>query len=431
MSNRVDRYYLYTLLLGWCLVSLFLSDPSAEAEIIKKGETLSLKRCIEIALKMHPEIAVAKGERMAVESRVGKVKSDYYPQIEIGTGYNRRHLMDTFDQYSGIFTLKQNIYDFSRTETSISLERLKLESSLASIEDTKLNLIFDVSRSYYDLLKAKKNRDVALELVRQSEEHLRQAKGFYEAGTRPRYDVTQAEVNLSNARLNLIKAENNIRLAIASLNNKMGVSEAPEYEIEDDLTFTRLDISIDKILSFALENRPDLRSATSLKRAAEKSVELAKKNYYPNLSGVITYGWSGNSFPLEREWNIGANLTIPVFNGFLTRYQITEAEANLNIAKAKEELIRQKIQLEIQQAYLALREAEERIPTAELAVRQAKENLDLARGRYEAGVGNPIEVTDAEASYANARASYIQAIIDYKIAIAAIKKAMGKDHELW
>ncbi|MFN3480707.1 MAG: TolC family protein, partial [Thermodesulfovibrionales bacterium] len=188
-------------------------------------------------------------------------------------------------------------------------------------------------------------------------------------------------------------------------------------------------VTLSDALSSALKNRPDLRSIISKRKAAEQSVELVRKNYNPTISGTINYGWGGNNFPLEREWNLGATLSIPIFNGYLTRYQVAEAEANLYAIKANEELLRQSIYVEVQQAYLNLKEAEERIPAAELVVRQATENLELARGRYEAGVGNPIEVTDAETSYVNARSAYIQALTDYRIAIAALEKAMGRGYE--
>lgn len=424
-------YCIIALLLN-CIMSLsnrsLLTTAHAE-EIIRKGDVLSLKRCIGIALKKQPNISAVTGSKSAAESRIGQAKANYYPQIEIGTGYSRIHSIDTFNHYSGSISLKQNIYDFGRTETGIRVQRYNLESSEGEFTDTIQKVIFDVTQSYYNLIKAKRNRDVAAEVVKQYEGHLIQAKGFYEAGIRPRYDVTQAEVNLSNARLNLIKAENAVRLAIASLNNSMGVPDAPEYEVEDDLQFRKIDTTLSDALSYALKNRSDLKSIISKRQAAEQSVELVRKNYNPTISGTINYGWAGNNFPLEREWNIGATITVPIFNGYLTRYQVAEAEANLYTLKANEELLRQNIYLEVQQAYLTLREAEERISAAELTVRQATENLELARGRYEAGVGNPIEVTDAETSYVNARAAFIQALTDYRIAIAALERAMGKGYE--
>lgn len=419
-------YFCFTALLLCC--SIILTTAHAE-ELIKKGEVLSLKRCIEIALKKQPNISAATGSKSAAESRVGQAKASYYPQIEIGTGYSRTHTRDTFNQYSGTLSIRQNIYDFGRTEAGVKIQGFNLDASKAELDNTVDGVIFDVTQAYYNLIKAKRNRDVALEVVKQYEGHLIQAKGLYEAGTRPRYDVTQAEVNLSNARLNLIKAENAVKLAIASLNNSMGVHDAPEYEVEDDLQFRKIEVTLSDALSSALKNRPDLRSIISKRRAAEQSVELARRNYNPTISGTINYGWGGNNFPLEREWNLGATLTIPIFNGYLTRYQVAEAEANLYTIKANEDLLKQNIYVEVQQAYLNLKEAEERIPAAELAVRQATENLELARGRYEAGVGNPIEVTDAETSYVNARVAYIQALIDYRISIAAIEKAMGKGYE--
>jgi len=104
---------------------------------------------------------------------------------------------------------------------------------------------------------------------------------------------------------------------------------------------------------------------------------------------------------------------------------VGEARANLNVLKANEESLRQTVILDVQQAYLNLRAVEEAIPTAELGVRQAQENMDITNGRYAAGVGNPIEVTDAEVSLSNAKLSYIQALSDDKVAQANLEKAMG------
>jgi outer membrane protein TolC len=129
---------------------------------------------------------------------------------------------------------------------------------------------------------------------------------------------------------------------------------------------------------------------------------------------------------MEHGWNVGAVLSFPVFSGFLTKYQVEEAKANLDVLRANEEALRQQVFLDVQQAYLTLRAAEEAIPTAKLGVEQAQENLDIANGRYAAGVGNPIEVTDAEVSLANARLAYIQALYADRVAQASLEKAMGQ-----
>ncbi len=122
---------------------------------------------------------------------------------------------------------------------------------------------------------------------------------------------------------------------------------------------------------------------------------------------------------------IGATLTVPIFSGFSSPNQVAEARANLKNLKAQEMAMRQNIRLEGEQAYLSLKEAEEAVRVTEKALGQAQKKYGLAIGRYQAGVGSPLEVTDAEVSLANVRVNYIQSLAGYKIAEAKIEKAMG------
>ncbi|MBI4690782.1 MAG: TolC family protein [Nitrospirae bacterium] len=382
---------------------------------------------MDIALKKQPGISAALNTVTANQSRVGSANADYYPQIDIASGYSRASSSGSSNnQYTSSLSLKQNIYNFGKTSTQVDIERLNLDSSRADLEGVREQVIFNVKQSYYGVLRAKRNRDVAEDAVKQFNLHLEQAKGFYEVGTKPKFDVTRAEVDLGNARLDLIKAGNGLRIANASLNNVMGVPDAPEYSIEDNLEFRKYTITFEETIGRAYKNRPDLVSVVFKRQAAENSIELAKKDYYPALTGSASYSRSGETFLRDGGWDIGMTLSFPIFSGFQTKYQVEESTANLNVFKANEESLKQNIFLEIQQAYLNLSEAEERIPIAELVVRQAEENLDLANGRYTAGVGSPIEVTDAQVALNNAKLSYIEAIYDYRIAIASLEKAMGE-----
>lgn len=425
-----------------CLIVLFVIGAHAcgaahageqavkpPAGAVKDGETLTLERCVEIALRTQPDIAAAKSNVFAAESKVGQAESSYYPQVDLSAGYNRaspaQSASGAYDDYGVNASLQQNIYDFGKTRLSVKVQEHNLESSRSDLESTAIQTVFNVKEAYYGVLLAEKNRDLAVDTVKQFEEHLARAKGFYEAGTKPRFDVTKAEVDLSNSRLNRIKAENAVRMAKAALNNAMGVLDSPEYSVEDRLEFTPYEITFDAAFSRASGNRPDLRSTVAKRRAAEESVELSTKGYYPSVSGSAEYGWGGQKFPLQDGWNVGATLTVPLFSGFLTKRQVEEARANLNAASANEDGIRQTVFFEVQQAYLNLKEAQESVPAAEIAVKQAEENLDIANGRYTAGVGSPIEVTDARVSYITARTAYIKALSDYKVAQAALEKAMG------
>lgn len=416
---------------------LAVSANAGADEMIKKDGLLTLEQCIEIALKKQPGIVAAMSAVKANESRVGQARSGYYPQIELSSGYSRTDSLSTgstssrssathsFDQYSAALSLKQNIYDFGKTAAQVRVQNLNLDSSRADLDNVTEQVIFNVKQAYFTLLQARRSREVSEEAVRQFGQHLEQAKGFYEAGTKPKFDVTKAEVDLSNARLNLIKAENALKIARVTLNNAVGVPDAPEYGIVDNLSFQKYDISLNDAIEKAYRGRPDLLSAISKRKSAEVSVDLANTGYYPSVSGNAGYSAAGENFPLGTGWNAGVTVSFPVFSGFLTKNQVEEAKANLNQQRANEESLRQALLLNVQQAYLNLKEAEERIPAAGLAVRQSEENLGIANGRYAAGVGNPIEVTDAQVSYSNARITYIQALSDYRLAIASLEKAMG------
>jgi outer membrane protein TolC len=419
--------------------------PAGAGHIIQKDENLSLERCIEIALMNHPEISAARNTVDVGIARKGQAASGYYPQVDASAGYSRFRpatletgggtavgvggrvrTSHSFDQYSTSVTARQMLFDFGKTSKQVAIETQNIESSRSDMANTEEQIILNVKQAYFGLLRAKKNKVVAEETVAQFEQHLAQAKAFYEVGTKPKFDVTKAEVDLSNARLNLITAENALRIARVVLNNAMGVPDAPAYTLEDILSFQKYDIALEDAVARAYESRPELKSVAAQKKAAEDRVALAKTGYFPFLTGNASWDWAGERFSADDSgWSTGVTLSIPIFSGFLTKQQVAEAKANLNVIAANEEALRQNVLFEVQQAYYNLTEAEERIGTAALTERQALENFEIATGRYAAGVGNPIEVTDAEVSLSNAKTGHIQALYDTKVARASLEKAMG------
>jgi TolC family type I secretion outer membrane protein len=389
-----------------------------------------LKRCIAIALSSHPTIAAGAGTIYAGESRIGQARSGYYPQVNGSAGYSRTDpatpRSQAYDSYSTSLSLNQNLYDFGKTSTQVRIQELNRDSSQSDLENTRTQVSFGVKQAYFGLLSAGRNRDVSRETVEQFRQHLDQAKAFFEVGTKPKFDVTKAEVDLSNARLALIRAENALRLGRVVLSNAMGLPQAPEYEVVDELASGQVTVDLTEVLRRAYERRPDLKAIAVRRKSLEQSIELAKKGYYPSITGNAGYVWGGNDLPLNQGWNVGAQLNVPLFNGFLTRYQVVEAQANLDVLKANETLLMQTVDQDVKQAWLNLREAAERITATEVTVRQAEENLELANGRYGAGVGSPIEVTDALVALSNARTAQISALYDYKVAQSSLEKAAGE-----
>jgi TolC family type I secretion outer membrane protein len=421
-------------------------EPIKSDGPIKKGEVLTLNRCIDIALQQQPALVASQYNIQAGESRVGEAQSAYYPQLNVSGGYSRIKPLSggttsssslsgngssvgssSYDQYTGSATLSQTIFDFGKTPTQVRIQKLNLDASRSDYDATRAQTILSVKQAYYGVLQAQRNLEVAKETVSQFSEHLDQAKGFFEVGVKPKFDVTKAEVDLSNARLNQITAENTLRIARVTLNNAIGLPDAPEYSVEDSLAYVKRDFTLSQAISTAFKNRPELQANDLRVKASEKSIELAKKGYFPIVTGNAAYNRASTTEASFREegWNAGVTVTFPIFSGFLTRHQVAESTALFNAAKANFDVLRQNVILEVQQAALNLRAAADRIPTAELAAQQATENLEIANGRYAAGVGNPIEVTDAQVLYSNAKTAYTQALYDYNVADANLDKAIG------
>ena len=461
-------------LLFFLLVFAFTGRAFAENDLIKKGDILTLDRCIDIAIKMNPNIGLAESTTKIYKSKIGETKSAYFPQFSITSGYNRQNptgdYSGDYNMYNGSTSISQLLYDFGKTSTQSKIDKLNLVSSRSGVDNAVVQLAYNVKQAYYSALSSKLNENIYKKSIEEYQAHLKQAKAFFQIGTKSKIDVTTAEVNLSNAQLNYIKAEDAYKTAIVTLNNTLGLPNAPEYTIEDTLSykkktqafnkdntgkilnvsdknpslknvnlksnveetnivdslaFKRFNITLEDAIKKAFDNRPDLKSLVTLENAAKASIKLAKTGYYPTLSGVANYGWGGKAFPLDSGWSFGANVSVPVFDGFLTHNKVNEAKANLDVASANKEILRQNIYLQVQQSYINMVDAEKSIPLAEITVKQAKENLELANGRYKIGVGSSVDVQDAETNYDNAQLSYVLAFYNYNTARSNLEKAMG------
>ena len=427
------------------LIAAFPGMAQAQEGLPPKGKPLNLEQCVELALKYQPLLQASQASIAAQKARVEQALAAYYPQINFTSTYNTstanystvggttrstgitRYSRTFYDIFSMGPTLNQLIYDFGRTSNTVKINREIQNASEQDLQTTIQNVVLNVKQTYYGVLQTLALIKVAEDTLDQSQKRLEQAKGFYEAGTRPKIDVTNAEVNSANVQLALIRAKNNYQVARANLNNAMGLREDLNFAIEESLEFKPKGIALEEILHSAYARRPEILQIKARQRSQEASVQLARSSYYPTISGNASNLYRTDRPPHDfvGDWIFGATLTVPIFSGFSTPNQIAEAKANLKNLEAQEETLRQNIRLEAEQAYLSRQEAVERISVTEKTLDQAKENYDLASGRYQVGVGQPLEITDAEVLLANARANHIQALYDFKVAEARIDKAMG------
>jgi len=416
----------------------------AEEEFLTPGRPLNLEQCIALALKYQPLLQANQAAIAAQKARVEQALAAYYPQINLNTTYTTATSnfvvaggsavlrQNTYNwNFTDIFAtgpaLTQNIYDFGRTSNTVKISRENVKASEMDLQTTMQTVVLNVKQTYYGVLQTLALIKVAEETLAQNQKRLDQAKGFYQAGTRPKIDVTNAEVNLANVELALIRAKNNYQLARVNLNNAMGLRQDLSFAIDEAIDYKPKPYDLPDILQSAYTRRPEILQMKAKERGQEASIKLARSSYYPILSGNASNLWRTDRWPNDFawDWTFGATLSIPLFSGFSTPNQIAEQKAILKNLEAQEETLRQNIRLEAEQAYLSLKEAGESITVTEKAVSQAKENYDLASGRYQVGVGQPLEITDAEVQLANARANHIQALYNYKASEAKVEKAMG------
>ena len=449
-APKLDRRFLgiawraaFALLLGLALAGRVTAQPAAP---VAGSAMKTLAQCIEIALANRPNLEAAAAEVEGGEARVRQSFSGYLPQLNGAYASDRRKSsfasrtqsagagssgvlsQSTISNFhSGAVTLSQTLFDFGQNLATIQAARARETSLRADADTQRKQVVYDVKQSYFDLLAARRLLAVAEETVESNRQQLAQARGRNEVGFAPRIDVTRSEVLLAQAELDLLAARNNANVAEQTLRNALGLDGPLDFEIADESRRSRVTLGEASALAAAYENRSELQSLVALQRATEQEVAQHQREHLPTVSADASYGWSNSEFPLSDNWVFGANVNVPLFSGGLTAARVAESRAKLRVLRADERTLRQQIALEVRRALLDVTRFAQSIDVSSRAADQARENLALAEGRYETGVGNVIELTDAQVQRARAEAERVGALYDHQIAVAALEQAIGQE----
>ncbi len=406
------------------------------------GTKLTLHECIQKALENNPSIRSAQEGLNAGNDRINQVTASYLPQVQASTGYSEdRQLGGAFGEaitkgYTTTLSLNQIVYDFGKTGNTRDAAIFGTQAEEMDLNRVVQDVILDVRQSYFALLQAEKLVGVVEQTLAQAEGHQRQAEAFFRDGSKPRFDVTRAEVDVNSSRLDLINAQNSVRLKTIKLYNAMGVDPERTIEIEDILSQPAAAPSLEQASSEALKNRPEMLKVDDDIQAARARVRAEKTNYLPTLSVGGAYNWASGiaemgpfKGEIQNSWNAGITLTMSLFEGGLTNAKVSEAMANQRALEAQRDTLRQSILFDVNQAFADFESAATRIGVMDISLKNARESLELAEGRYDAGIGPSLEVTDARVAAAKAEIDYVQALYDYQISEARLAKAMGKGLE--
>ena len=421
--------------------------PASPGSLSPTGKLLTIQDAVQIGLANHPRIKSSSERIGSSQAQLGQQMAAYYPTVSnsnfyrSGTAGSSGTVNPTAsDTFNSQLTFNMTLYNFGKREGNVQAARETLDASKQDYETTTQDIVLAIKQAYYNYLTAQALVNVRKDTVRNRDLLVKQARGFFEVGTRARIDVARAEANLYTAQADLIAAENAVKIAWVTLRNAMGSPRLPEQPVAEDSPEMTFSMNLSGARNVAFDARTELKSFEAQKRAADQLIATARRGHLPDIIFDAFYGRTHKSnetgkdgsrtvvldtFPLRPVWQVQLSLNIPIFDGFRTTNRVDETLHNYYNIKAQEEDRRQQIALEVEQSYLRVVETQERINATESAAKAAKENVDLARGRYEVGVGSIIEVTDAETLYTDAQTTYIRTIYDYKIADAQLARAMG------
>lgn len=288
-------------------------------------------------------------------------------------------------------------------------------------------IILNVKKAYYSALKAKELLKIAEEEVNYAEKYLEITKAKFKEGKIPEIEVRKSKISLANSKEEYNSAKNVYTFAMLGLNLILGVELDKEYELLEDTAYSPIDITYEKALNTALNERLEIKEMFLTKELAKLGIKLANSQNKPNIALSGSYNLTGDKYPPDiKSWAIGIGLNYPFYDSGETSSKIKQARCNLNQQEIAEEETKKQITYEVKQLWLKLKEIEEKINVLQETLKEAEKTKEITEIRYKEGLASSIEVYEAALLYKKAKVSYISSIYDHKIAKAELEKAMGK-----
>lgn len=446
----------------------------------KNFSVLSIEDCVAYAISHNPNLSVAEERIKAAKAGIGQERSNYAPRLTARVNYNHNtnngtRIVNSHQNSVGFNVgISQMIWDFGRTTARINMAKYDLEATQYDYDYDVLNVIYDVRINYYKVLMALANLDIYEQNVRINTLNYERTKAMFDEGLKSKIDVVNAEVNLTDSKIQLVEGQNTLATAIIELKNSMYYTEEKEFivkntenfgflhadykkkiqTIEDvkpsgfmskkndeglitltsgiehndiiqNFTLEPLKLTKQEAVDKALDLRPDLLSNYMVSKVQEEALKSIKRQYAPQINADLTWGYTKNESTYSSPLQAGASIGVGSLNPYGIHYQIQEGEAMLDIANHNVNIAKSDIYWEVQSNYVNMRQLERRIPLMNSKVKATLENFELADGRYSVGLNNYVELQDALANYNNSQLNFVEAVFKYNVARENLLKSMG------
>ena len=430
-------------------LSLLAASLTARGEEAKPVQVLSLEEAINTALAVQPQLRQAHAGTQAAYARADEARASLLPRLDLTGIYSRSTANFTarpgalpsttvvterttsgrsFNYYQLGATGSQLLWDFNLSWDRWRSAQSTAEAQRLTEQASRLQTILSVQVAYFTVAARKDLVLVAQETLDNQRRHLQQIEGFVRVGTRPEIDLAQARTDEANARVALINAQNNYETSKAQLNQAIGVERSTDFEVRDETlpVLPNEDKPLDPLLEDAYKGRPELASVEQSVRAQRFFSSSVRGAYFPSLSLGASFTDNGPALD-NLTWNWSAQLQISwnIFQGLLTTSLSREANFTLASIEAQRDALRQSVRLEVDQARLFLRGAKEALVAANEALESARIRLHLAERRYQTGVGDVIELGDAQVALTTSQAQAVVARFNIAIGRAQLIKALG------
>ena len=407
-------------------------------------ERLSMAEAVQRALRDNPSVGASTAGSQAAEEGRKAARGAFGPRL--GMSYSVSKVRQETSPRSstrypemGTYTwnvdISQPLFTGFNLLSTYQKSALQADSQKASLRNTELTLTQNVQGSFLNYLRARENVRSASDALARLRDQLKITQAFYSVGLRPRLDVLQAEVDVSQSENLLIQAENTRDTALAMLNTLLGMPATAQVDYQGELRHVPFTRGLEACLEAAYAQRPDLYIAGKAMEIAVKDQKIVQSDYYPQVDAYYNISNYGNTFDLQRSggnngrgarWEVGAQATWNVFSWGTTYYADQQAGFNVTRLRYEESNLKLSAGYDVKSKLLALLEAEKRIAVAEKGLEQAKEAYNVALARYQAQVGTNFDVLDASSKLTAAQASLTSAKADYLTALSSLYVAMGE-----
>ena len=333
-------------------------------------------------------------------------------------------------QFVNVFKASLPLYTGGQLESSIASAKYGVGAADLALEATKQGIKAQTASYYYKVLQCRNLIKVDQDAVDTLQAHLDNVNAQYRVGTVAKSDVLSSQVQLANAQQTLVTAKSDYDVAVATLNNVIGLPTGTALNIRDELRYTKYDLTLDGCTEYAMAHRPDGLAKQYAVKQAEEAVKTAAAGNRPSVS-LVAEKYKAGEHALGQDhtsgnyWDVGLNAKWDVFDNNVTQAQVNAKKADLWKAQQAAMAQQDTIQLEVRTAYLTLVAAEKNIQTTKVTVEKAQEDYKIAQVRYSAGVGTNLDVMDAEEKLTLAQTNYYTSLYNYNSSKAALDKAMG------